>query len=68
MKATFGRHAWRHPGNRAIVLVLLLILMGLAVAPSAPAASPSASPDTTRFRVGWLLEPENLNPFVGLLG
>ena len=68
MKATFGRHAWRHPGNRAIVLVFLLILMGLAVAPSAPAASPSASPDTTRFRVGWLLEPENLNPFVGLLG
>jgi peptide/nickel transport system substrate-binding protein len=67
MKGTFGRRAWRHPGKRAILLALLLILMGLAAAPAAPAASPSPSGDTT-FRVGWLLEPDNLNPFIGLLG
>ena len=30
-------------------------------------ASPAAGQGAT-FRVGWLLEPDNLNPFIGLLG
>ena len=69
MKSRFSSHVWRHPGNQALVLLLLLVLVVLAVAPVA-AASESASPaaDATTFRVGWLLEPDNLNPFIGLLG
>jgi len=37
------------------------------MAPSALAASPAATDDVSTFRVGWLLEPDNLNPFIGLL-
>ena len=39
--------------------------------PSPVAAAPRArraAGDATTFRVGWLLEPDNLNPFIGLLG
>ncbi len=68
MKETFARHQWRHPGNTLIVLILLLLLVGLVAVPSAPASSPSASAEDTTLRVGWLLEPDNLNPFIGLLG
>jgi peptide/nickel transport system substrate-binding protein len=68
MKVTFGKHLWRHPGNAALMLVLLLLLVGLVAVPVASAASPSASSAPTAFRVGWLLEPDNLNPFIGLLG
>jgi len=67
MKNTYGRKMWRHPGTRATILIMVL-LMGLAVVPSAFAASPSATDEGSTFRVGWLLEPENLNPFIGLLG
>jgi peptide/nickel transport system substrate-binding protein len=69
MKSRFSSHVWRHPGNSALVLLLLLTLVALAVAPVA-AASETESPaaGTTTFRVGWLLEPDNLNPFIGLLG
>lgn len=69
MKSRFSSHVWRHPGNSALMLLLLLVLVALAVAPVA-AASESESPaaGTTTFRVGWLLEPDNLNPFIGLLG
>ena len=67
MKVTFGKHVWRHPGNAALVVILLL-LVGLAAAPLAAASSPSASSQAKTFRVGWLLEPDNLNPFIGLLG
>ena len=69
MKATFRARAWRHPGSRAILLILSLLIAGLVATSAASATSSSASPGTaTTFRVGWLLEPENLNPFVGLLG
>ena len=69
MKTRFSRNAWRHPGNPALVLLLLLVLVTLAAAPAASAASESpAAGVTTTFRVGWLLEPDNLNPFIGLLG
>jgi peptide/nickel transport system substrate-binding protein len=68
MKVTFGKHVWRHPGNAALLLALLLVLVGLMAVPVASASSPSASSAPTTFRVGWLLEPDNLNPFIGLLG
>ncbi len=70
MKTRFSRHVWRHPGNPVVLLILTLLLLGLAAVPVA-AASDSASPAAgqgTTFRVGWLLEPDNLNPFIGLLG
>jgi peptide/nickel transport system substrate-binding protein len=50
---------------------LLIALMTLALAwPAAGHASTSASPSPsgTTLRVGWLVEPENLNPYIGLLG
>jgi peptide/nickel transport system substrate-binding protein len=53
-----------------VLLILTLLLLGLVAVPAA-AASDSASPaagEGTTFRVGWLLEPDNLNPFIGLLG
>ncbi len=70
MKTRFSRHGWRHPGNSAVLLILASLLVGLVAVPVA-AASDSASPAAgqgTTFRVGWLLEPDNLNPFIGLLG
>ncbi len=70
MKTRFKGRTWRHPGNQALVLLVLALLLLLAAAPLA-AASDSASPaaaEGTTFRVGWLLEPDNLNPFIGLLG
>jgi peptide/nickel transport system substrate-binding protein len=68
MKVTFGKHLWRHPGNATLLLLLLLLLAGLVAVPVATASSPSPSSAPTTFRVGWLLEPDNLNPFIGLLG
>jgi peptide/nickel transport system substrate-binding protein len=68
MKNRFGSQVWRHPGNRALMLLMLLLLLALAAAPAAPASSASPTADATTFRVGWLLEPDNLNPFIGLLG
>ena len=70
MKTRFTGRTWRHPGNQALVLLLLALFVMLAAVPAASASS-SASPaagEGTTFRVGWLLEPDNLNPFIGLLG
>ncbi len=58
----------RHAGRSALLLAALLTLVALTMAPAALAESSPSAGDTTTFRVGWLLEPDNLNPFVGLLG
>jgi peptide/nickel transport system substrate-binding protein len=71
MKTRFNGRMWRHPGNRALVLLLLVALLAILTVVPAAGASSSASPAAgqgTTFRVGWLLEPDNLNPFIGLLG
>lgn len=68
MKTRFGRHTWRHPGTQALILLLLAVVALLALTPAALASSESPDADTLTFRVGWLLEPDNLNPFIGLLG
>jgi peptide/nickel transport system substrate-binding protein len=71
-RSASGRQARRAPRKPRATLVLLVavaaaLLLGLAA--SAPASAASASPSTSlTFRVGWLLEPENLNPYIGLLG
>jgi peptide/nickel transport system substrate-binding protein len=70
MKTRFTSRMWRHPGNQALALLVFALLLAATVVPVAAAsdsASPTASEGTT-FRVGWLLEPDNLNPFIGLLG
>ena len=59
----------RPRGLRTLLLcAALLALAALAVAPIASAEDASPAADLSTFRVGWLLEPDNLNPFVGLLG
>ena len=68
MKTLFGSHAWRHPGTQALILLLLAAVALLALTPAALASSESPDADNLTFRVGWLLEPDNLNPFIGLLG
>ena len=57
----------RRGGVVAVVLAAAVLLLGLAIAQSALAASPSASPGDTVFRVGWMQEPDNLNPYLGAL-
>ena len=50
--------------SAAVALAVLLFACGSAAA--SPAASPSASPGATSIlRVGWVQEPDSLNPFVG---
>jgi peptide/nickel transport system substrate-binding protein len=54
--------------RRILLLIVLLTLLGLFAAQSASAASPSASAAGSTFRVGWLLDPDTLNPWLGYLG
>ena len=60
------------PRVRSAALMLALALLVVAVltlGATAFAESPSPSPDgTTTLRIGWLQEPDNLNPFVGIQG
>jgi peptide/nickel transport system substrate-binding protein len=59
--------SWRRAGLAAVTLLLLTGLAGSIA--SALAASPSASAPPANgkvtLRVGWLGEPDNLNPFIG---
>jgi len=57
----------RRRGGVAVLLLAALLLLGLAVAQGASAASPSASPGGQTFRVGWMQEPDNINPWLGAL-
>ena len=52
----------------AITILALLLCGGLASGvATAGAADPSASPSPsqTTLHIGWTLEPDNLNPFIG---
>jgi peptide/nickel transport system substrate-binding protein len=51
--------------------VVVLLLAAAAVGAARAAASSSASPAPTGkvvLRIGWLQEPDNLNPFIGIQG
>jgi peptide/nickel transport system substrate-binding protein len=54
--------------RRILVVVLLLLsaslALSVAVAVAAGASSPAPSTGST-LRIGWTLEPDNLNPFIG---
>ena len=57
---------WR-PVQLAAFVAFCLLAAGLATGFSAALASPSASPPAGKvtLRVGWVNEPDNLNPFIG---
>ena len=62
-----GRHARSHPAV-LVVLALVLALGLIAGLASALAASPRHSPSSTGkvvLRLGWLEDPDSLNPFIG---
>jgi len=50
-----------------VLVLAVALLLGLAVAQGASAASPSASTAGQIFRVGWLQEADTLNPYTGPL-
>jgi peptide/nickel transport system substrate-binding protein len=63
-------HPARHRARTAAAIVVLVLLAAVAVTLSATAfaESPSPAAGTTTLRIGWLQEPDNLNPFVGVQG
>jgi peptide/nickel transport system substrate-binding protein len=66
MRHPQGSHARSAAG---FLVVALLLIATLAAGGTALAESPSpAADDTTTLRIGWLTEPDNLNPFVGIQG
>ena len=68
MKTRLNGRLWRHPGSRSLVLLGLALLLLLVAAPlaSASSASPAAAPSS--LHIGWVQEPDNLNPFIGIQG
>jgi len=68
MNSRFNAHDWRHPGSRMLVLIPLLLLVVLALAPAAQASSSPSSAATSTLHIGWVQEPDNLNPFIGIQG
>ena len=61
---------YRTKGRLATTAAALLIVLFAALVwvAAAPAESASPAPDTVTLRVGWLEEPDNLNPFIGIQG
>ena len=61
-----SRRRWR-PAPLAALVACCLLTAGLATGLTAALASPSASPSAAKvtLRVGWVNEPDNLNPFIG---
>ena len=61
------RRITRRRGGTAVLVLAVALLLGLAVAQGASAASPSASPEGAVFHVGWMQEPDSINPWLGAL-
>ena len=51
--------------RRLPLLLAAVLLVGLALAGPGAAQSPSPAAGQTTLKVGWDIEPDNLNPFVG---
>jgi peptide/nickel transport system substrate-binding protein len=55
--------------SRRVLLSLLLAGVALLIPAGAALAVSSPSPDaTTTLHIGWVQEPDNLNPFIGIQG
>jgi peptide/nickel transport system substrate-binding protein len=67
-KAGHARHLSLALWRGALVLIATVVVAVAWPAVGNAATSPSPSAEGAVFRVGWLLEPENLNPYIGLLG
>ena len=48
-----------------LLLVVLAAVLVLAAAALASEPSPSASADQVVLKIGWTVEPDTLNPFIG---
>ena len=68
MKTRLNGRLWRHPGSRSLVLLGLALLLLLVAAPLAPASSASPAAAPSSLHIGWVQEPDNLNPFIGIQG
>ena len=52
----------------SLVMVLLLVLAAALCAPGVAAASSPSPTEKVSLHVGWVQEPDNLNPFIGIQG
>ena len=59
-------HRVRRISRRLPLLLAGVLLVGLALAGPGAAQSPSPTAGQTALKVGWDIEPDNLNPFVGI--
>ncbi|MEE4276464.1 MAG: ABC transporter substrate-binding protein [Thermoleophilia bacterium] len=54
--------------SRIVAVIVLVAVAALAVAGVAAGESSPPPDETVTLRIGWLTEPDNLNPFVGIQG
>jgi peptide/nickel transport system substrate-binding protein len=59
-------HRVRRTARCLPLLLAVVLVAGLALAGGAGAQSPSPAAGQTTLKVGWDIEPDNLNPFVGI--
>ena len=59
-------HRVRRISRRLPLLLAGVLLVGLALAGPGAAQSPSPTAGQTALKVGWDIEPDNLNPFAGI--
>ena len=55
-------------GRRALVTAALAALLALTLCGAALASTSPSPAATTTLHIGWLQEPDNLNPFIGIQG
>ena len=57
------------PAGRLMMAALVLVLLaGLAIGLGTASASSPSPAGTTTLHIGWVQEPDNLNPFIGIQG
>ncbi|MBN2203880.1 MAG: ABC transporter substrate-binding protein [Thermoleophilia bacterium] len=54
--------------SRIVAVIILAAVVALAVAGVAAGESSPPTDEKVTLRIGWLTEPDNLNPFVGIQG
>ena len=57
-----------HGGRLLLAILLAAALLFVVCGPALAAESPSPSAGTTSLHIGWVQEPDNLNPFIGIQG
>jgi len=67
-KRTCARHGTRLLLSLALGAVVALALGGAVLASPSPSPSLDGSGAKTTLHIGWVQEPDNLNPFIGIQG